>query len=156
MFSRSIMSLLTERAYASLVASGVNALVEHGLNLSYESVSDFEKQILTMSDEPGVDAHFAIGEVRCVATSKPAGCGEERITILYGSSNLTRAKQINGCSNARFGTSTAARVTLERWNGPYIMDRQRGDFRCTRVDKATLASLDVQPQGYETSGPIIY
>jgi hypothetical protein len=146
------MPSLTDRAYTSLVAAGVNALIENGLNLSYESLSDFEKNALCLEPEEQkpIDVHFSIGDVRCVATSGGRGLGEERITILYGSTDLKRAKYINDCMNPSLGKGTAVKVTLERWRGPVIRKRNRSGFRCARADKAVLVNVQVQPMGYET------
>ena len=74
------MASSTDRAYTSLVAAGVNALIENGLNLSYESLSDFEKNALCLEPEEQkpIDVHFSIGDVRCVATSAGRGLFSSR------------------------------------------------------------------------------
>ena len=146
------MATSLDRAYMSLVAAGVNALVDNGLSLSYESLSWFEQNatVLAPEEQKPIDAQFTIGDVPCVATCSGRGLGEERITILYRSTNLARAKQINDCGNPSLGKGTAAKVTLERWKGPFIRKRYRGDFRCKHVDRATLSGIGVQPQGFQT------
>ena len=152
------------RAFEALALGGTNALIANGLNTAYESVSAEQKKSLHMTDEDGVDTSFVLNGINCVATSKPSGCGEERITVLYNSTNLQYAKKLNLCATLFWRTKgiTAVQVTLERKRGPYIMKAGRKRRICKNVFKSkkneveALSRLNIQPNGSAREGPFIF
>ena len=108
------------QAFHTLVTAGTNALIDAGL--TFDNVSEEQKISLTMTAE-GFTAQFEMNGVPCVAVSKPTGCGgEERILVLYNSTDIHTALKYVRCSfsllHDKSGT-TMARFTLERKNGPY-------------------------------------
>lgn len=148
-----------QRAYNTLVTAGTNALCAVGMSLNYEDVSDEQKNCLTMTDEEGYTAHFEIDGVPCVAVSKPAGCGEERILVMYNSVSSLAALEYVQCACALPKGATVVKCTLERERGPYIMKDPRlcsWCFRVTNVHKNVLSSKLVQPNGYVLNGPFVW
>lgn len=152
---------MRRQAFDTLVAAGVNALVDAGMHLDAARVSAEQRVALGMTEEDGVTATFDLHGVPCVACSKPAGCGEERILILYNSDDRDKARRHVQCANVLNTYAqgvTAAKVTLERERGPYVMQTNLGKraFRCTQADMTTLASHAVAPYGYALTGPFIF
>ena len=148
-----------QRAYNTLVITGTNALCAVGMSLNYEDVSDEQKNCLGMTDEIGYTAHFEIDGVPCVAVSKPAGCGEERILVMYDTASHSAALKRVECAGALPEATTAAKFTLERERGPYIMKVTRLTtwfFRATNAHKNVLSSKLVQPNGYVLDGPFVF
>ena len=135
------------------------------MSLRFEDVSEEQKECLTQTDEEGVHALFDIGGVASCAASRPSGRGEERIVVLYDSTDLDVARTAARCAlYLKYDTSgvTMAKVTLERQRGPYIMDPagsrrlDKDTFRCTREHERLLSSLAVAPRGYAMRGPFIF
>ena len=148
-----------QKAYNTLVTAGTNALCAVGMSLNYEDVSDEQKNRLTMTDEVGYTAHFRIDEVPCVAVSKPAGCGEERILVMYDTMSSSAALALVKCAGALPEATTVAKCTLEREHGPYIMQEPRLStwfFRAMNAHKNVLSSKLVQPNGYVLNGPFVF
>ena len=147
-----------QKAYNALVTAGTNALCAVGMSLNYQDVSDDQKTCLTMTDEEGYTAHFEIDGVPCVAVSKPAGCGEERILVMYDTVSSSAALKHVQCAGALPEATTVAKCTLEREHGPYIMKEARLStwfFRAANVHKIVLSSKLVQPNGYVLNGRFI-
>ena len=94
---------MRKQAWENLVAEGTNKLCAAGLSLAYADVSDEQKKCLGMTEEAGYTASFNIGEVPCVAASKPAGCGEECIVVMYNSSDVNCALNIVKCAGSLRG-----------------------------------------------------
>lgn len=149
-----------QRAYNTLVTAGTNALCAVGMSLNYEDVSDEQKNCLTMTDEVGYTAHFEIDGVPCVAVSKPAGCGEERILVMYDTVSSLAALAHVKCAGALPKATTVVKYTLERERGPYIMNQPRLStwfFRAaTNAHKNVLSSKLVRPNGYVLNGPFVF
>jgi len=148
-----------QRAYNALVTAGTNALCAAGMSLNYEDVSDEQKNCLTTTDEVGYTAHFRIDEVPCVAMSRPAGCGQERILVMYDTMSSSAALALVRGGGALPEATTVAKCTLEREHGPYIMKQPRlstGFFRATNAHKNVLSSKLVQPNGYVLNGPFVF
>jgi hypothetical protein len=147
------------RAYNTLVTAGTNALCAVGMSLNYEDVSDEQKNSLTMTNEVGYTAHFEIDGVPCVAVSKPAGCGEERILVMYNTVSPSTALAHVKCAGALPEGTAVAKCTLEREHGPYIMKESRFStwfFRATNAHKNVLSSKLVHPNGYVLNGPFVF
>ena len=147
------------RAYENLVAAGTNALCAAGLSLSYADVSEEQKEALGMTGEEGYTVEFEIDEVPCVAVSKPAGAGEERILVIYNSSDKDLALSLVGCPQGLklVKNGAVAKFTLERKTGPYIMREPLTicNFRSTNTSNAVLDDMEIQPYGYTLNGPFI-
>lgn len=146
-----------EKAYKALVVSGTNALCASGLSLKYADVSDEQKSCLVMTAEDGHTTQFSIDGVPCVAVSKPAGAGEERILVMYDSSDLKTASEDVKCTAPLRG-KTAVKFTLERERGPYIMKQRHSNLsrRLSKVHKQTLCNKSMKPNGYTLDGPFIF
>ncbi len=153
---------MRRQAFLNLIAAGTNALIEEGMSLSFEDVSDEQKVCLTQTEEAGFTTVFDFGGVRSCATSKPSGHGEERIVVLYDSTDVNTAQDaVGGALYLMHVTSniTMAMATLERERGPYIMDQRRIDsstFKCRRAHLEILSNAVVVPNGYELNGPFIF
>lgn len=148
-----------QRAYNTLVSAGTNALCAVGMSLNYEDVSNEQKNCLAMTDETGYTAHFEIDGVPCVAVSKPAGCGEERILVMYNTVSPTAALARVESAGALPEATTVAKCTLERKRGPYIMQEPRLNtwcFRASNVHKNVLCNKLVEPGGYVLNGPFVF
>ena len=147
------------QAYNTLVTIGTNALCAVGMSLNYEDVSDEQKDCLTMTDEEGYTAHFEIDEVPCIAVSKPAGYGEERILVMYDTVSSSAALKHVQCAGPLPEATTVAKCTLERKHGPYIMKEPRLStwvFRAANAHKNVLSSKLVQPSGYVLNGRFVF
>ena len=147
-----------KRAYDCLVVAGTNALCVAGMSLDYETVSAEQKVALTMTEEEGYVTTFDIDGVPCVAVSKPAGAGEERIVVVYDSNDVSAALSTVRCAGT-LPHKTAAKFTLERKRGPYIMESHRlyrFHFRVTNPDKLSLSKHTLLPNGYTLDGPFIF
>jgi len=159
-------SSMRKQAWENLVAVGTNELCAAGLSLAYADVSDDQKKCLGMTEEAGYIASFNIGEVPCVAVSKPDGCGEERIVVMYNSSDVNRALNLVKCAGSLtwrgWKNSTKdvaiAKCTLERQRGRYIMESSLDNwhFTCSNVNKYELNRLSIQPEGYALNGKFIF
>ena len=157
---------MRKQAWENLVAEGTNKLCAAGLSLAYADVSDEQKKCLGMTEEAGYTASFNIGEVPCVAASKPAGCGEECIVVMYNSSDVNCALNIVKCAGSLRGLANyysikdvaIAKCTLERQKGPYIMESNLDNwhFICSNVHKDELNRLSIQPEGYTLNGKFIF
>ena len=151
---------MRKQAWENLVAEGTNKLWAAGLSLAYADVSD-----TFSTEEAGYTASFNIGEVPCVAASKPAGCGEECIVVMYNSSDVNCALNIVKCAGSLRGLANyysikdvaIAKCTLERQKGPYIMESNLDNwhFICSNVHKDELNRLSIQPEGYTLNGKFI-
>ena len=151
---------MRKQAWENLVAEGTNKLCAAGLSLAYADVSD-----TFSTEEAGYTASFNIGEVPCVAASKPAGCGEECIVVMYNSSDVNCALNIVKCAGSLRGLANyysikdvaIAKCTLERQKGPYIMESNLDNwhFICSNVHKDELNRLSIQPEGYTLNGKFI-
>ena len=146
-----------KRAYEALVAAGTNALCDAGLSLDYADVSDEQKNCLAMTEEEGHTTHFSIDGVACVAVSKPAGCGEECILVMYDTNDMTAALADVRCAGPLSG-KTAAKFTIERQKGPYIMKGRLSNwfFRTTKEHKHVLCKKSIRPRGYTLNGQLIF
>lgn len=149
------------QAFNTLVTAGTNALIDAGLNLIFDNVSEEQKISLTMTAEEGCTAEFEINGVPCVAVSRPSGCGEERIVVFYNSTDMHTALKYVRCSGSLLhdnSGTTMTKFTLERKTGRYIMDDPGGlhkdRFRCTRVHQTILSNISLVPNGYVLHGPL--
>jgi len=148
-----------QRAYNTLVTAGTNALCAVGMSLNYEDVSDEQENRLTTADEIGYTAHFKIDGVPCVAVSKPAECGEERILVMYNTvSPLVAVAHVRSSGALPEGT-TMVKCTLEREHGPYIMKEPRLStwcFRAANAHKNVLSNKLAQPNGYALNARFVF
>lgn len=146
-----------QKAYDALVVAGTNALCAAGMTLRFEDVSEEQKCCLTMTDEPGHVARFQIDGVSCVAVSKPAGCGEERIAVVYDAVHPESALASVDCAGELPDGVTMAKCTLERKRGPYIMKERLGKwcFRAANAHRDALSGKVVQPEGYGVYGAFV-
>lgn len=150
---------MRRQAFDNLVAAGTNALVVAGLSLRYDDVSEEQRTCLCQTDEDGVCTTFDIDGVASCAASRPSGCGEERIVVLYDSTDLQVARQAVRCAFYRKPGLTFTKVTLERKRGPYIMDTRMGRYTlsCSRAHEQLLSRVPtVAPMGYALRGPFIF
>ena len=83
---------MRRRAFENLVAAGTNALLDAGMPLRFDDVSEEQKQSATETKEEGVHSLFKIDGVESCAVSVPCGFGEERIVVLYDSTDLGVAR----------------------------------------------------------------
>ena len=155
---------MRRQAFLNLACAGTNALIEEGMSLRFEDVSDEQKTCLGQTEEAGVITVFDFDGVMSCAASKPSGCGEERIVVLYDSTDVEIAQMAARCGFYLMHDSsgiTMAKATLERQRGPYIMNEpgrriDRDAFRCRRAHLAMLLNTPVVPNGYVLSGPFIF
>lgn len=148
-------------ARKALYVRALNALVENGLDLSYDSIGEEERNHLSMSQAPQrVTCQFDIEGVPCVATCRPTGCGEEKVVVVYNSHDVEKAEDLCrvGCTiqHLRPGI-TAGTFQVERRRGPYIMSTppRCDNFRCTRLDHARLRGVHFEPNGFAAEGRLI-
>tara|TARA_R110002050_G_scaffold108088_7_gene218734 strand:- start:17847 stop:18302 length:456 start_codon:yes stop_codon:yes gene_type:complete len=147
-----------KKAYDTLITAGTNALCDAGLSLDFADVSEKQKHCLVMTEEDGHTAHFSIDGVACVAASKPAGCGEERIVVMYDTNDVATALETVKCAGSLPRGKTAAKCTLERKTGRYIMKQRLSNwfFRTTNEDKHALCKRSIKPLGYTLDGRFIF
>ena len=148
------------------MAAGTNALCEAGLSLAYADVSDEQKLwvMCPAEEEYSCITSFEIEGIPCVAASKPAGMGEERIWVWYTS----RLSDLNGGTRAVGSTtpwsppnlqyedgSTVTQCILERKMGPYIVkpcSLNKWNFRYTHSNIHALSRMSIQPHEYAING----
>ena len=114
---------MRRQAFINLIAAGTNALIDAGMCLRFEDVSDEQKNCLGQTKETGVTSVFYCDGVMSCAASKPSGCGEESIVVLYDSTEIEIAQR--AAQTALYllhDTSgiTMAKATLERKTGQHV------------------------------------
>lgn len=148
-------------ARKALYVSALNALIDHGLNVSYDSIGAEERNDLSINHVPQrITCHFDLEGVPCIATCRPVGCGEEHVAVVYNSNDAELAEHLcrvgNSMTYLRAGI-TAGSFYVERKRGPYIMSTpmKRCNFRYTRLDSQRLRNVVVEPNGFAAEGDFI-
>ena len=148
-------------AKRNLSVAALNALVDHGLKLSYASTTEEERTHSTMNHAPlRLSILFEADGVPCVAACRPAGYGEEKVAAVYDCADVDRAVHLCQVGTAIHNTpegTTAVFFYVERERGPYIMSTEDGtaSFRYTLPTARRLSRLDVAPQGFAAEGRFI-
>lgn len=141
------------RGRQSLFVSALNALIDNGLDLSYDSIEEAERRPSMNHAPQRITCQFSIQGIPCITTCRPDGYGEERVAVIYNSNDAPLVEHICQVGNAiqllRPGI-TAGLFYVERESGPYIMSTRTSinNFRYTRPDLQRLVTVVVEPNGF--------